>query len=314
MLPYYNDFVSLIGVLIALSFPVGWFLYIKGMTYPSPGENYISGNPVVDFYRGIELYPRIGKHLDIKTLINCRVCLFLLQIIYLACWKANAELHQLDYTRGEINWAMTSVTVLQTIYLAKWAYWEDGYKNSIDIIVDKMGHYLAGACMTLLPSFYSLYALFLVKHSPIDGFGPIHAIGVFSLGMLSIWMTYAADRQRQIARLTGGKCEFWGKPAVVINATYKDVKGEEKKSILLCSGFWGLSRHINYFFEICLFLAWGLPVMFISPGMWLGTAGVVTMILMHRASRDNEKCRRKYKEHWPEYCERVPYKIIPYVY
>lgn len=130
MLPYYYDFVSLIGVLVAVSFPVGWFLYLKGMISPSPGENYVSGNPVVDFYHGIELYPRLGSRLDLKTLINCRICLFLLQIIYLACWKANAELNKLDYMRGEINWAMTTVTLLQTVYLAKWFKWEDGELNS----------------------------------------------------------------------------------------------------------------------------------------------------------------------------------------
>lgn len=48
----------------------------------------------------------------------------LLQIIYLVTWKANAEIHKLDYTKLELNWANTCVTALQTIYLAKWFYWE----------------------------------------------------------------------------------------------------------------------------------------------------------------------------------------------
>lgn len=91
--------------------------------WPSAGVCKVSGNPFVDYYRGIELYPRLGL-LDLKTLINCRVCLFLLQLIYLACWKANAQLHHLDYMRGDINWTITTVTLLQTVYLAKWFYWE----------------------------------------------------------------------------------------------------------------------------------------------------------------------------------------------
>lgn len=189
-----------------------------------------------------------------------------------------------------------------------------GYKSTIDIIHDKLGHYLAGACLTLLPSFYSLYALYLVDHTPITGFGPLHAAGVFSLGLLFTFLTYTADRQRQLARASGGKCIIWGRPAEVIQAKYKDAKGEEKTSILLCSGFWGITRHINYLFEICLFLTWGLPVIFISPGMCFGFTAAVTLILMHRSSRDNEKCRRKYGKQWEEYCQRVPYKIIPFVY
>ena len=98
----------------------------------------------------------------------------------------------------------------------------------------------------------------------------------------------------------------------------KDTKDEEdktlKKSLILCSGFWGIALHMNYFFEICLFLACGLPVIHINWTFSLGTVVFVMLILMHRASRDDLKCRLKYGKYWEQYCERVPYKIIPYVY
>lgn len=47
----------------------------------------------------------------------------------LACWKANYELYNANYNRGEINWPLTATTLLQTYYLAKFYYWEDGYMN-----------------------------------------------------------------------------------------------------------------------------------------------------------------------------------------
>ena len=47
------------------------FLYTKGIFFPSSSDNGSSGNPIMDYYWGVELYPRVGK-LDIKLLTNCR--------------------------------------------------------------------------------------------------------------------------------------------------------------------------------------------------------------------------------------------------
>ena len=40
----------------------------------------------------------------------------------------------------------------------------------------------------------------------------------------------------------------------------------------------------------------------------------LTALLMDRASRDDARCRTKYGAFWDEYCERVPYKVIPGLY
>lgn len=37
--------------------------------------------------------------------------------------------------------------MLQTIYLAKFYYWEDGYMSTIDIAVDKFGFYVGWGCI-----------------------------------------------------------------------------------------------------------------------------------------------------------------------
>ena len=64
----YGEFLFLFnigGLLFCL------FLYVKGMYFPSSSDNGSSGNPIFDFYWGVELYPRIGK-LDLKLMTNCR--------------------------------------------------------------------------------------------------------------------------------------------------------------------------------------------------------------------------------------------------
>lgn len=42
--------------------------------------------------------------------------------------------------------------------------------------------------------------------------------------------------------------------------------------------------------------------------------GYLTVLLIHRAMRDDEWCRAKYGKDWDSYCKEVPYKLIPYVY
>jgi 7-dehydrocholesterol reductase len=64
----YGEFLFVINI-GALLFCL--FLYVKGMWFPSSTDNGSSGNPIFDFYWGVELYPRIGG-LDLKLLTNCR--------------------------------------------------------------------------------------------------------------------------------------------------------------------------------------------------------------------------------------------------
>src|SRR5699024_4118581 len=98
-----------------------------GLILPDPGEHDLNGNPIFDFYWGIELYPHFGKYVSLKVLINSRFGLFLWQLIVLVAWKANYELYYNQYSKGNLVWPMTVTTILQTVYLAKFYYWEDGY-------------------------------------------------------------------------------------------------------------------------------------------------------------------------------------------
>lgn len=39
-----------------------------------------------------------------------------------------------------------------------------------------------------------------------------------------------------------------------------------------------------------------------------------TALLVHREARDEQQCLQKYGLAWHEYCRRVPYRIVPYIY
>ena len=40
----------------------------------------------------------------------------------------------------------------------------------------------------------------------------------------------------------------------------------------------------------------------------------LTVLLLQRAARDDKKCGAKYGDLWQRYCERVRFRIFPYLY
>ena len=60
-------------------------------------------------------------------------------------------------------------------------------------------------------------------------------------------------------RATNGNTTVWGKRPVLVVGHYTTESGEKKESVLLASGFWGISRHFHYVPEILGALFWTLP-------------------------------------------------------
>ncbi|KAF4532727.1 hypothetical protein B566_EDAN011919, partial [Ephemera danica] len=51
----------------------------------------------------------------------------------------------------------------------------------------------------------------------------------------------------------------------------------------------------------------------LHPIPWILPVSTI-LLLLHRAHRDNARCKTKYGEAWARYCEKVPYACIPKVY
>ena len=67
----YDHFHHIISASCIFSMSFCGFLVLKGIVAPSSTDNQVSGNPIFDYFWGVELYPRFGS-LDLKTLVNCR--------------------------------------------------------------------------------------------------------------------------------------------------------------------------------------------------------------------------------------------------
>ena len=83
---------------------------------------------------------------------------------------------------------------------------------------------------------------------------------------------------------------------------------------VLCSGFWGVSRHVNYLGEILmscgLTLALGWPFTLVP---WLYPLYYI-VFLLPRERDDDRRCAEKYGPLWDKYRKQVPWRIVPRVY
>ncbi len=298
----YDHFGELLSALNLFGFGLCAFLYFKGIYLPSSTDYGSSGNVVFDYYWGTELYPRIFGW-DIKMLTNCRLGMMSWGLILLSFAAKQEQLYGLSDS-------MLVAVGLQFVYLTKFFLWESGYLRSLDIMHDRAGFYICWGCLNWIPGVYTSGTLYLINHPNHLGF--VLSAVITILGTLCILINYWADKQRQTVRSTNGKCIVWGKAPKLTYAEYSTSKGELKTNILLSSGWWGISRHFHYVPEILGSFFWTVPALFESPLPYFYVI-YLTCLLTERAYRDDRRCFEKYGKAWNEYCEHVPYKIIPYV-
>ncbi|KAI9087307.1 hypothetical protein K1719_030777 [Acacia pycnantha] len=301
----YDHLGEIYSALIFGSFVFCIFLYLKGHIAPSSTDSGSSGNIIIDFYWGMELYPRIGKKFDIKVFTNSRFGMMSWAVLALTyCIKQYEE-------TGKVADSMLVNTALMLVYVSKFFWWEAGYWNTMDIAHDRAGFYICWGCLVWIPSVYTSPGMYLVDH--LVNLGTQLAIFILVAGLLCIYINYDCDRQRQEFRGTNGKCLVWGKPPSKIEASYTTSTGETKSSLLLTSGWWGLARHFHYVPEILSAFFWTVPALFnhFLPYFYVI---FLTILLFDRAKRDDDRCKSKYGKYWKLYCNKVPYKIFPGIY
>lgn len=237
-----------------------------------------------------------------KVFTNCRFGLMYWQLgLFCYCYKQYEDL-------GYVTNSLLVCTALQTIYLFKFYVWETGYFCSMDIQHDRAGFYICWGCLVWVPVAYTSAGYFMVKQA-LNLPWPL-AIFFFVAGVLSIYINYDSDRQRQDFRASEGKMKIWGKDPEYIAAQYTTEDGKTRGSLLLRSGWWGISRHFHYVPEIMGAFFWSVPALF-SHFMPYFYVVFLTLLLTDRAFRDDARCAKKYGKYWDEYRKHVPYYIIP---
>jgi 7-dehydrocholesterol reductase len=114
----YDHWEEFLSTVSTFAFLLCFAVMIKGKYMPSTNDHRSSSNWLTDFYRGVELYPRI-MNVDVKLITNCRYGMLawaLLSIIF--CMKA-FELY--GYTDSALV-----TCILTVVYLTKFFWWESG--------------------------------------------------------------------------------------------------------------------------------------------------------------------------------------------
>ncbi|RHZ88182.1 hypothetical protein Glove_26g287 [Diversispora epigaea] len=285
---------------------LSFFSYIKAYVMPShPEDRKFSGSFIYDLLMGIEMNPRFGKYWDFKLFHNGRPGIVAWTLIDLSF--AFAQYNQIGYVTN----SMVLLNILHAIYVLDFFYFEDWYLRTIDIAHDHFGFYLAWGDTVWLPWMYTVQSHYLVRN-PID-LSTNYFLAVLTIGLSGYYIFRAVNNQKDLMRRTDGKSKIWGKPAQFVRTRFTTSDGKEHSSILLTSGYWGISRHFNYVGDLLISLAECLTCGF---GHLLPYFYIIYMfiLLLHRIYRDDARCRGKYGKYWDEYCNIVKWKLIPYVF
>lgn len=284
------------------------FVYIKAHIAPSHAEDCrFSGSFFYDLFMGVEHNPRFGDF-DFKLFFNGRPGILAWTLINLTCIVKQYELF------GYVSNAMIIVNILHAIYILDFFVHEDWYLRTIDIAHDHFGFYLAWGDLVWLPFTYTLQAFYLV-HYP-DHLSSCSVIAIMIIGLSGYSIFRLANNQKDTFRkdmAESGTSVVWGRAATYINAVYKTHEGQIRESPLLTSGWWGLARHFNYFGDLLGCLAYSLTCGVDHLLPWFYFIYMI-ILLTHRVFRDHVRCKEKYGKFWDEYCRKVPYKIVPYIF
>ncbi|KAM9241310.1 delta(14)-sterol reductase LBR isoform 3-T5 [Leptosomus discolor] len=256
----------------------------------------INGYFVYDFFTGHELNPRIGNF-DLKYFCELRPGLIGWVVINLAMLLAEMKIHN----QSTPSLSMILVNSFQLLYVVDALWNEEAILTTMDITHDGFGFMLAFGDLVWVPFVYSLQAFYLVVHPTAISWPAAAAITV--LNCIGYYIFRSANSQKN---------SFRRNPADPKLAYLKFIPTATGKGLLV-TGWWGFVRHPNYLGDIIMALAWSLPCGFnhILPYFYVI---YFICLLVHREARDEHHCKQKYGLAWERYCQRVPYRIFPYIY
>ena len=300
-----NHFEAYLYAMNFYGFLLSLLCLIKGYIAPThPEDCKYSGSTIFDFFVGIELNPRLGNF-DLKLFHNGRpgiIAWTLIDLSYTA----------MQYQKlGRVTNSMLLVDLFHFIYVIDFFVNEDWYLRTIDMSHDHYGFYLAWGSMAALPPVYSIQTQYLARY-PVDlSFASASAILMLGLGGYVIFR--GANHQKDIVRSTNGRCSIWGKKAEYIRCSFRTADGKTHDSLLLCSGWWGFSRHANYLGDVMMSFAMGAACGKDRFIPWCYTI-LLSSIFINRVPRDEARCARKYGKYWQLYCDTVPWRLLPGVF
>lgn len=270
------------------------FTFAVVLTAPPTGRGLLA-----DLYLGRRPNPRWGGgRLDTKMV------LYMVGAILLALNVLSFAVHQRMTYPGAPSPGVVLYAALFMFFVVEYLFFEEVHLYTYDFFAENVGFKLGWGCLAFYPYFYCV-GLWSAGSKPSPATPPL-LLAAYGLVFFSGWVLSRGANLQKFLFKTRPDAKLFGllAPGTI---------GEGSRR-LLCSGFWGFSRHINYLGEILMAvgiaLALGRPL---DPWPWLYPLYYVALLLPRQAD-DDRRCAKKYGALWEEYCRLVPYRIIPRVY
>jgi protein-S-isoprenylcysteine O-methyltransferase Ste14 len=270
-------------------------IFMFAIVLPAPAR----GSLGADLYLGRLENPQWGGgRLDAKMFLYL-VGAIMLELNILSFAAHHVLLHPDDVSPGVLLYV-----VMFSFFLAEYLNFEEVHLYTYDFFAERVGFKLGWGCLVFYPFFYCV-GLWAVAERP----NPHTPKLVLALALLLFYggwfISRGANLQKYFFKVAPERRAFGLLTPVAVAGGGKQ---------LLASGFWRLSRHINYLGEISmavgLTLALGWPL---APAPWLYPLYYI-VLLVPRQIADDVRCAAKYGALWQDYCRRVPYRIIPWIY
>ena len=295
-----GSFGSLLSVSLIFSVLMTTFLYLRGAFFiPQKEQNFLypRWNIVMNFWCGVELNPHFFGF-EIKE-FSYRPAFAMMGVLNLSYMFEQFRLY------GAVSPNLATFQAINFFYLVDAFVFEYGLIYMFDIIEENFGFMLVFGDYMWMPFVFTLQNLYLINDF---SYNPVQTIANIAICIVGYIIFRGANNQKFVFRQDPSKVWLGLVEPKVLETARKDRK-------LLISGFWGMARKINYLGDILIAISQSLPCLncggYLLP--WLYPI-YLTILLLHRAMRDNERCKEKYGKFWDEYCNKVRYVMIPGIY
>jgi delta14-sterol reductase len=197
---------------------------------------------------------------------------------------------------------------LFAFFLLDYLWFERVHLYTYDLFAERVGFKLGWGCLVFYPYFYPV-GLWGTAHlaTPwiITEYGAAWLVPCALIFLCGWILARGANMQKYVFKR-------FPERAFLKRLAPETLSGGNLR--VLCNGFWGVARHINYLGEILMALGLALALgRFDSIWPWLYPLYYVAL-LVPRERDDDRRCAEKYGPLWDRYRARVPYRIIPGIY
>ncbi len=268
------------------------FSLIIVLTQPSTGKSLLA-----DLFLG-----RLKNPQTPKGRIDAKMWLYLIGAVMLQLNVLSFTAHH--YLSAEsLNPGVFLCAGLLTYFIWDYLTFERVHLYTYDFIAERVGLKLGFGCLTFYPYFYSV-ALWTTVDLPDSGLSTWVYV-IFGFIFLCGWMlARGVNMQKYVFKTQPDSKFLWIEPGIMTDG---------EKTILV-NGWWGLSRHVNYLGEVLMGVGIALAAGY--PGVWWVWLYPLYYIalLFPRQHADDKICHAKYGKLWEDYMEKVPRRIIPFIY